>query len=439
MLEQLPPRTVGRHEPLHALAGEDLTRVDGALRIDGDHVKPVKLAAAITHAAHLTDDLAVLAVQEPDVIVREIRDEQVLLLLVGRERDATGGTPHARHRREDELLQELAFLRRDVDAVRVAIRGVHEAVVGKVQRQVTAELLRHRSARRVRAVGVIGGDLRQLVTIRTPTPFERKRVHVEHHHASAEVVVGDVHLAGGFVEPDFFDASHDHRRRGRIPGTKGRDGCRPCGVRLVAAPAPAGRCQESCDRARAAAARNAGGTSATTLTTAAALPVRRARHLADKFAALRIIFADGVLSQVDEPFGVHVHAVPLRRVERPDDVAVFVDVDHRWRPDAAVRNRRSELCLELNICQVVRTVVHPDVVVLVDGQARDASHLPLVRQRLGPVGIVFVAGGGLRLDSIARVGDQEHDAGQQRKHHADFRIDFHHVTSPSARGFGAGV
>ena len=31
LLEQLSPWTVGRHEPLHALAGEDLTRVDVAL------------------------------------------------------------------------------------------------------------------------------------------------------------------------------------------------------------------------------------------------------------------------------------------------------------------------------------------------------------------------------------------------------------------------
>src|SRR2546425_141979 len=72
LLEQLPPWTLSRHKPLHALAGEDLTRVDVALRIDGDHVKPEKLAAGFAHAAQLADDLAVLAVQEPDVIVREI-------------------------------------------------------------------------------------------------------------------------------------------------------------------------------------------------------------------------------------------------------------------------------------------------------------------------------------------------------------------------------
>ena len=323
-----------------------------------------------------------------------------------------------------------------MDAVRVAIRCVDEAIVGEVQRQVTFELLRHGSARRVRAVSVIGADLRQLVTIRTPTPFERKRVHVEHHHASAEVVVGGVHLVGGFVEPNFFDASHDHRGRGGVLGTEARCRCRSIGrVLLVAATARSGwRRQKSRNWTLAAAARNAGGATPST-STAARLPVGRARDLSNNFASLRIIFTDRVLSDVDKPFAVHIHAVPLRRVERPDDVAVLVDVDHRGRPDAAIRNRRRELGLELDICQIVRTVVHPDVVVLVHGQARDASHLPLVRQRLRPVGIEFVAGHGLRMRSIARIGDQESDAGQQGEHRSDFRIDSHHVTSPSVVGF----
>src|SRR5439155_498344 len=83
LLEQLPLRTLGGHKPLDALAGEDLTGVDVALRIDGDHVKPEPLAAVFAHAAHLSDDPAVLPIQKPEVIVREIGNEQVLLRLVG--------------------------------------------------------------------------------------------------------------------------------------------------------------------------------------------------------------------------------------------------------------------------------------------------------------------------------------------------------------------
>src|SRR5207244_2399361 len=72
LLEQLPPRTVGGHEPLHALACEDLTCVDVAPRVDRDHVHPVELTAVVTHAAHLAHELAVFAVEEINVVVRQI-------------------------------------------------------------------------------------------------------------------------------------------------------------------------------------------------------------------------------------------------------------------------------------------------------------------------------------------------------------------------------
>ena len=87
---------------------------------------------------------------------------------VGREHHAAGGAAHAGHRRQDEFLHELAFLRRDVDAVGVAVGGVDQAVVGYVQRQVAPELLRHRPARSVRAVRVVGRDFRQLVPVGAP-------------------------------------------------------------------------------------------------------------------------------------------------------------------------------------------------------------------------------------------------------------------------------
>src|SRR6185436_3865154 len=41
-------------------------------------------------------------------------------------------------------------------------------------------------------------------------------VHVEHHHASAEVVVRDVDFVGRLVEPNLFDAADNHRGRGRV-------------------------------------------------------------------------------------------------------------------------------------------------------------------------------------------------------------------------------
>src|SRR6267378_2768481 len=61
-----------RDESLYALAGEHLTRVDVALRVDGDHVQAEPLSSVFAHAAHLAHDLAILAIQEPDVVVREV-------------------------------------------------------------------------------------------------------------------------------------------------------------------------------------------------------------------------------------------------------------------------------------------------------------------------------------------------------------------------------
>src|SRR6266540_7347212 len=61
-----------RHEPLHSLAVEHLARIDASLRVDGDHVQPKELPAVFAHAAHLTQDLALVPVQEPDVVVGEI-------------------------------------------------------------------------------------------------------------------------------------------------------------------------------------------------------------------------------------------------------------------------------------------------------------------------------------------------------------------------------
>ena len=53
--------------------------------------------------------------------------------------------------------------------------------------------------------------------------------------------------------------------------------------------------------------------------------------------------------------------------------------------------------IELNFAQVVGTIEHPHVVVLIHGQPCDAAHLPFVRQRLGPVRIELILWRGWRL------------------------------------------
>ena len=75
------------------------------------------------------------------------------------------------------------------------------------------------------------------------------------------------------------------------------------------------------------------------------------------------------------------------------------DVDHRRRVDATVGNRRIQLRLKFDTCEIVRTIVNPNVVVFVNGQARDATHLPLAGQGLGPAHIDFEFRRGFRLRS----------------------------------------
>ena len=126
----------------------------------------------------------------------------------------------------------------------------------------------------------------------------------------------------------------------------------------------------------------------------------------EHLAGLGIELADGVLAEVKEPFFVHGHAVPLLGFNVADDVAVLIagaimpgDVDHGRRMGAAIGDGRIQLRFDFDAGEIVGAVVDPDVVVLIDGQAGDAAHLPLVGQRLGPTGIDFVFRRRFRLRS----------------------------------------
>ena len=222
----------------------------------------------------------------------------------------------------------------------------------------------------------------------------------------AEVRVAAVKLARRFVEPNFFDLSHNHRRCRRIFRTKRGDsrGARfGIGATASASPTAASPACGACrrrkrsHRAGAAFSRCAsrafaliGGIAATA---AARLIFRRTRHLGQKLARLRIVFAHRIqpvhgIPNVDESFAVHRHAVPLRRIERADHIAFLVDVNHRRRPRAAIRARYFPA--QFHIPQIVRPIEHPNVVVLIDREPRNAAHLPFIRQRLRPVSIKLV-------------------------------------------------
>src|SRR5262245_32233026 len=179
------------------------------------------------------------------------------------------------------------------------------------------EFLRHGAAGRVRTVCVVGGDFRELVPIGTPTALERKVIQRKNHDAAAKVVVGDVDLIRRFVDSNFFDSSHDHGRGCWILLSESRllSCCLRCprrGVGRIAAAAAAtattcgGHGDESRNWAGGALARNADGKRWSD-ERLALWSVGHVRNLTDNFAGLRVVLADGVLSDVDEPLAVNIH------------------------------------------------------------------------------------------------------------------------------------
>ena len=190
----------------------------------------------------------------------------------------------------------LPCLSRHVNAVRVAVRRVDEAVARHVDREMADEVARHRAVRRVAMVGIVDADVRERLAVRAPAALERERVEREHEHAAAEVAVGDVDLVVGFDDADLFDLADDQRRRRADTSRGTRRGARPALRRrrdraAAAAGTPRrarGRLGRVCGRRRL----QADG--------AAVFALGRARDLGDDAARARIVFAHGVLAEIDE-------------------------------------------------------------------------------------------------------------------------------------------
>ncbi len=258
-----------------------------------------------------------------------------------------------------------------------------------------------------------------------------------------KAVVGHIDLIHRIVGADLFDAANDHRRGRRIFGDEG--GLSQLGLRrgaIAAAGASAAPATSTvCHRNES----GYGSRGALTLDppdswiVVKRLSVGSVRDVWDRrqhLAGFRIVFADRVLPDVDEALFVDRHPVTLRRVERFDHVPGLVEVNHRRRMDAAVRQRRSQFGFDLDARQIVRTVQHPDVVVLVHGQARHAAHLPFGRQRLRPIGIVLEArhAAALGVRPRAGIGNEKCDAGQYSQHSSESQIALPHLTSPRQAG-----
>ena len=294
--------------------------------------------------------------------------------------------------REHPFGDELAVLARDVNAVRVAVGRVDEAVARHVDREMADEVARHRPVRRVAVVRIVDADVLERLAVGAPAALERERVEREHEHAAAEVAVGDVDLVVGFDDADLLDLPDDHRQS-QADTSRGTRRAAPPALRRPRDRAAAAA--ETPRRARGRLARLCGWRAEAD--GPAVLALGRARDLGDDFAGARIVLAHRVLAEIDEAVAVDVHAVALRRVERADDAARAVEMDHRRRAHAAERERRVELGVQLDVREIVRAVVEPDVLVAVEREPRDAAELPVIRQVLRPRRIEDELGRALRV------------------------------------------
>src|SRR5205085_10277510 len=127
-LRMIPPLS-DRNEALHSFARKNFARIDDALRIHADHVEPKELAAVLAHAAKRAENLAVIAIQKPDVIVRQIGNKQETLRSIRRKRNAAGRSSDARILCQFDFLFKVALFIRDMDAVGIPIRCINQTII----------------------------------------------------------------------------------------------------------------------------------------------------------------------------------------------------------------------------------------------------------------------------------------------------------------------
>src|SRR6266542_5934075 len=163
-----------RQELLHALSLERLPRVDIPPRIDrdaSDAVERAGMASAVAEASHRFERVAP---QDEYLLVVAVRDEQVSLLRIVRERHVPHRTRAARLLGHDALLEELAGLVECLDAIIPAVADVDGAV------------LRHLDAAHRLEVAIAAA----------PLPLVGARCGIEHNDAVVHETVRDVDFLG---------------------------------------------------------------------------------------------------------------------------------------------------------------------------------------------------------------------------------------------------
>ena len=101
-----------RNELLNALPVLNFSRINVALRIDGNRVDPVELTRVPSISSERSFERAGLAIQDLHHVVRSIGDEDVPLLRIAREREVVNGATRRRRRTPDAAAVRAAGLRR---------------------------------------------------------------------------------------------------------------------------------------------------------------------------------------------------------------------------------------------------------------------------------------------------------------------------------------
>src|SRR5918994_3559201 len=138
-------------ELLQALSFVGLDRVNVALRVERHVVRCVELSRTAATAAEVADDLKRIAQQRPDAVVRAVRNEEMALRLVVRERGVEDDAVTERVLLYLSFLDERAVLPEDLDTVVRAVADIHEAVCRERCAVHCSEYLRQRRRGIVRA------------------------------------------------------------------------------------------------------------------------------------------------------------------------------------------------------------------------------------------------------------------------------------------------
>src|SRR5215467_1857432 len=87
--------SVRQHKLLSALTGIHFAGIDVSLGVHGNRVDPMELASHAAIIANGPDDVALFSVMDPDLVVRAVCNQHVLLIRVMRERKIIDRPAHA--------------------------------------------------------------------------------------------------------------------------------------------------------------------------------------------------------------------------------------------------------------------------------------------------------------------------------------------------------